>query len=592
MDGTARWGALLALTLGLVVSAGVVLAEEAPTPEKARTSDVQVDASAAGEVEDPAGKVEAEPGEALDTSGDAEGQAAGGGDEPKDADAEGETKGAGGGDEAKGTSEGDGPKDTSGGDEPKDADGDDETKGTSEGDGGEGEDATDGEKVMRPPMKKPEELPRSDRRTSGTAFVMDITGVINPISEEYFMRAVDKAEEESANFLLIEMDTPGGLVESTRVMIKRMLSSKVPIVVYVTPQGSRAASAGTFLTMASHVAAMAPNTNIGSAHPVGIGGGGGGGKDEDEDAKKRAKEQEAILLEKMANDLAAWLGGIAETRGRNADWARDAILKSANIDCRTALETNVIEYIALDRQELMEKMHGRAVKMGDGTHEIVESKGVRVTPISMTSREKVLHTVSDPNIAYMLMMLGMMGIMFEVTHPGMIVPGMVGVIALALAFMGLRVLPVSSAGLLLLLLAAAMFLLELSFATGGILSVGAITAFAAGSYMLIEVPSLKISLSLIFAMTGAMTFMLVFVLGYLVKSLRYEPKVAPGPLVGQTGKAREAFTDEGYIRIGGEYWKCTLVNGGSLDEGAEVRVLKQAGTRLEVEPVDQESVAH
>ncbi|MFQ5354003.1 MAG: nodulation protein NfeD, partial [Thermodesulfobacteriota bacterium] len=306
---------------------------------------------------------------------------------------------------------------------------------------------------------------------TGKVYYLRAEGVINPVMAEYINGGILRAEEEKAQAIIIELDTPGGLDLSMREIIKAELGSSVPVVVYVAPAGSRAASAGVFITMAAHVAAMAPGTNIGSAHPVAMGG----------------TKMDETMLKKVENDAAAYIKGIALKRKRNAEWAEDAVRKSVNVTAEEAVKLKVIDLVATDRQELLAKINNMKVQLSRGPVTL-HTEGAVVEVIDMGLRERILKAISDPNVAYVLMMIGMLGLYFELSNPGTILPGVVGAISLVLAFYSLNTLDINYAGLLLIGLAVIFFIVEINVVSYGLLTMAGLVALVLGSIMLFDSP--------------------------------------------------------------------------------------------------------
>ncbi|PWB77406.1 MAG: serine protease, partial [Candidatus Methylomirabilota bacterium] len=334
---------------------------------------------------------------------------------------------------------------------------------------------------------------------------IQVEGVIAPSAADYIIRAIRQTDREAAQALIIELDTPGGLDLSMRAIIKEMLAAERPIVVYVSPRGARAASAGVFITLAAHVAAMAPGTNIGAAHPVNMGG-----------------QMDKEMNKKVTNDAAAYIRTIAEQRGRNIQWAEDAVRKSVSVTEKEALKLKIIDLVADKLDNLLEALDGREVTTAAGTV-VLHTKGVEVSRIDMGLRDKVLKVISDPTIAYMLLMLGLAGLYFEFSTPGAILPGVVGAIFLILGFVALQTLPVNLAGLLLMLLAMVFFLLEIKVQSHGILAAGGAVSFLIGSLILFQ-PGLggvfRVSLAVILGATVATVVFFLFVVGKAIGAQR------------------------------------------------------------------------
>ena len=396
-------------------------------------------------------------------------------------------------------------------------------------------------------------------------YVARVEGIIAPSLAEFFVSAIRKAEDGGAHAIVFELDTPGGLDTSMRVIIKEILRSPVPVIVYVSPSGARAASAGAFITIAAHVAAMAPGTNIGAAHPVQMGGG----------------EADEEMTRKIENDAAAYIRGLAERRGRNATWAEDAVRKSVSATATEALKLKVIDLVAANRADLLAKIDGRTVESGAGKITL-KTKTARIVEIEMGLRDKVLSVISNPTIAYILLILGMAGLYFELSTPGAILPGVLGGICLILAFYAFQTLPINYAGLLLIILGVILFIAEVMVVSHGILTIGGIAAMILGSLMLIDSPApfLQISLSAILGVTAATTAFFVFAIGAVFRAHRRQPATGREGLVGQAGVARTRLNPDGLIFIRGEIWNATCAEG--VEPGEQVQVTAVAGLKLKV----------
>jgi membrane-bound serine protease (ClpP class) len=401
--------------------------------------------------------------------------------------------------------------------------------------------------------------------SSEEVYVVRVEGIIAPSLADFFVSAIRKAEDGGAHAIIFELDTPGGLDTSMRVIIKEILRSPVPVVVYVSPSGARAASAGAFITIAAHVATMAPGTNIGAAHPVHMGGG----------------EADEEMTRKVENDAAAYMRGLAERRGRNATWAEDAVRKSVSATATEALKLKVIDLIAENRADLLTKVDGRTVETGAGKITL-KTKAAKIVEVEMGLRDKVLSVISNPTIAYMLLILGMAGLYFELSTPGAILPGVLGGICLILAFYAFQTLPINYAGLLLIILGVVLFIAEVTVVSHGILTIGGITAMILGSLMLIDSPApfLQISLSAILGVTAATTAFFVFAIGAVFRAHRRQPATGREGLVGQVGVARTRLDPDGLIFIRGEIWNATCAEG--AESGEQVQVTSVAGLKLNV----------
>jgi membrane-bound serine protease (ClpP class) len=437
---------------------------------------------------------------------------------------------------------------------------------------------------------------------------INVDGAINPVTAAYIEDQIEQANADSAELLVLTLDTPGGLMESTRQIVKAELASRIPVAVYVYPQGGRAASAGVFITMAAHIAAMAPGTNIGAAHPVNVGGGGFPGQEkkegegnksgengeEGEEAKdgegeaKPAKESDDdVMAQKVLNDTVAFVRTIAEKNGRNADWAERAVRESISSTENEALEAGVIDLIAEDLDDLLEKIEGMTVKVS-GEDVVLALGGGRVEDRPMDWKRRILAKISDPNVAYILMMLGIYGIFFELANPGVILPGVMGGIFLVLAFFSFQVLPINYAGVLLILLALILFILEVKVVSFGMLTVGGIVSLFLGSIMLIDSaePYLRISRTLILGMTGFTALVFILGVGLAVKGMRKKPTTGTEGLVGKVGVATTDFSPNGKIKVHGEIWSAS--SEAPIKTGDTVRVESINGLFLKVTPVEDD----
>ena len=396
-------------------------------------------------------------------------------------------------------------------------------------------------------------------------YVARVEGIIAPSLGDFFVSAIRKAEDGAAHAIVFELDTPGGLDTSMRIIIKEILRSPAPVIIYVSPSGARAASAGAFITIAAHVAAMAPGTNIGAAHPVQMGGG----------------EADEEMTRKIENDAAAYIRGLAERRGRNAIWAEDAVRKSVSATATEAVRLKVIDVVAENRADLLAKIDGRTVETGAGKITL-KTKTAKIVEVEMGLRDKVLSVISNPTIAYILLILGMAGLYFELSTPGAILPGVLGGICLILAFYAFQTLPINYAGLLLIILGVILFIAEVMVVSHGILTIGGIAAMILGSLMLIDSPApfLQISLSAILGVTAATTAFFVFAIGAVFRAHRRQPATGREGLVGQAGVARTRLNPDGLIFIRGEIWNATCGEG--VEPGEQVQVTSVAGLKLKV----------
>lgn len=395
--------------------------------------------------------------------------------------------------------------------------------------------------------------------------VIKINDIITPAVAEFISRSIEQATRDGAECLIIQMDTPGGLDLSMRDIIKDMMSADIPIVVYVAPSGARAASAGVFITLASDIAAMAPGTNIGAAHPVAMGG-----------------KMDRTMAEKVVNDAVAYVKSIAEKKGRNVQWAIRAVKESVSIPANEALKLKVIDLIAKDINDLLEKINGKTVEKARRTIKLA-TKGVKVNHLEMDFRQRILAALSNPNIAYILMMIGLVGLYFELAHPGAIFPGVIGGICLILSFFAFRTLPVNYAGILLILLGVFLFIAEIKVASYGLLTVGGVVSLALGSIMLFEspVPYLRASFSVIIPTVVVTAAFFIFALTMAIKAQMAKPATGSEGLVDETGIARTRIDPEGQVFVHGEWWNA--YSDEIIEAGQKIRVLKTEGLKLKVE---------
>jgi len=398
--------------------------------------------------------------------------------------------------------------------------------------------------------------------------VIKIDGTINPASSGYIERGIELAEKENATCLVISLNTPGGLLKSTRVIVENMMKSSVPVVVYVSPSGAHAGSAGVFITLAANIAAMAPGTNIGAAHPVSMQSGG-----------------DSTMNEKSTNDAVAFVRTIAEKRARNGQWAENAVRKSYSITETEALNLKVIDLIASGVPDLLKQINGRTVEVTGGTKTITTS-AASVENVEMSFVEKMLNILSDPNLAYILMMIGFYGLLFELYSPGAIFPGIVGVIALILAFYSLHTLPINYAGLALIIFGIVLFLLEIKIISHGLLAIGGTVALLLGSMMLIrKIPNmefLRISWGVIIPTVVVTVLFFLFVIGAGLRAQRAKPITGVEGLKDETGLALETLNPTGTVLVHGEIWNADAIEG-IIEKGKRVRVISIDNLRLKVE---------
>ena len=399
-------------------------------------------------------------------------------------------------------------------------------------------------------------------------YLIRIEGPISPGSAGFLGRAIDHAAKANAHALIVELDTPGGLVDSMRTMVKDIMNAPFPVIVYVGPSGAQAASAGVMITLASDVAAMAPGTNIGAAHPVATGG----------------KDIPGEMKKKVVNDMVAFIQGIAKERGRNAGWAKKAVEQSISVTAPEAVQLNVVDLIAESRSDLLRKIDARVVKRGSKTFTLHTARA-RLVEVKSTLRDRILNTLANPNIAYILMMLGLAGLYFELSHPGTILPGVVGGISLILAFYSFQTLPVNYAGVLLIFLGIVLFILELNVTSFGMLSVGGLISLTLGSLMLFKTPQSYLVISI-----GVLVPVLVCVGGFfvvlttlVVRSQVRKPSTGSGGMVGLKGPVKEWKGNSGKVLVHGEWWHADSDE--ILNPGDRIEVLDIRNTRLQVKKI-------
>ncbi len=394
--------------------------------------------------------------------------------------------------------------------------------------------------------------------------LIEIDAPITPVVAEYIIKSIDRASKAGAEALIIQLNTPGGLVDSTQQIVMKMMASEVPTVVYVAPSGARAASAGVFITLAANIAAMAPTTHIGAAHPVQMQG-------------KMDKEME----KKAVNDLAAFARGIAEKRGRNTKWAEDAVRKSVSITETEALKNKVIDFVAPDVASLVKAMDDKTVDLIIGK-KTLKTVGAEVIAIKMGFRDKLLGIISNPNIAYILMILGFYGLYFELSNPGAIFPGVAGAICLILAFYALQTLPINYAGLMLIILAIALFIAEAFITSHGILGVGGTIAMLMGSVMLIDSPepALQISWAVIIPVVAMSAILFIITVTVAVRVYREKPTTGKEGLTGMHATAKTDILTDGQVFMRGEYWNAWSDE--PIKKGEQVIVVAVEGLKVKV----------
>ncbi len=381
---------------------------------------------------------------------------------------------------------------------------------------------------------------------------------IHPITSEYIRNTINKAEKENASLVIIVFNTPGGLDSSMREIIQRILSSKTPVVSFVSPSGARAASAGFFISIACDIFVMAPGTNTGVAHPVAV--------------SLTGQSMDKTMEEKATNDAAAYIITLAEKRGRNTKLAEDAVRKSRAYTENEALKGNLIDLIAKNEQEIIEYFDGKHIKRFDGEEELLELKDEKITDIPMSARQKFLITISNPNLAYILLMLGLLGLYFEFSNPGAILPGVLGGIFLLLAIFSFQILPINYVGLILILLAIGLFILEIKIQSYGVLTAGGLTAMVIGSIMLIDapIPELRPSLKFIIPVTLGLSLIFIFLIVIAIRAHMNKVHTGKEGLVGEIGEVRSKLDPEGKVFVHGELWDAEATE--KIPKGTKVKV--------------------
>ena len=403
-------------------------------------------------------------------------------------------------------------------------------------------------------------------RAAAPVDMIDLDGAITPVTARLLTSAIDRAQADRAQALIVRLNTPGGLERSMRSMAQAILNAEIPIIVYVAPTGARAASAGVFITMAAHVAAMAPATNIGAAHPVTIGGGDTG--------KEMGK--------KIENDAAAFARSLAAERGRNVEWAEKAVRASVSVTEREAVKLKVVDLVADSVPDLLAKIDGRTVKTARGPVTLATRDAV-VKPIEVRFRDRFLALITDPNIAYILMMVGMLGIFFELQNPGVVLPGVIGGISLILAFFAFQSLPINWAGVLLILFGVALLIAEIKVVSHGVLTAGGVVAMVLGSFMLYEAPEVgfRVSWTVILPTVGATAALVVWAVSAGVRAMMKSPVTGAAGMIGRVVVARSALGPEGQVQVDGEIWRA-VSEGEAIPAGEKVRVTAVDGLTLKV----------
>ena len=429
--------------------------------------------------------------------------------------------------------------------------------------------------------------------SEGKIIQLEIEGPIGPATTDYVKRGFDHAIESSARLIILRLDTPGGLDLAMRDIIKQIIASPIPVVAYVAPSGARAASAGTYILYAAHIAAMAPATSVGAATPVQIAGPGPSppktpGSDDNKQDKEKSKPKGGAMQRKMINDAVAYIKGLAKMHGRNAEWAEKAVREAATLTAEEALEKNVIDLIATDIGDLLKKLNGRKVTVLGQEIEL-KTQGLVLERLEPDWRSRLLAVLTNPNIAYILMLLGIYGLIFEFSNPGAVVPGVLGGICLLLALFAFQVLPINYAGLALILLGLSLMVAEAFVPSFGILGIGGVVAFTLGSIMLTDtsVPGFGIHLELILAFAATSALLFIMGLGMVIKA-RHNPVVTgKEELLNQTAEALEDFEAEGWVRLHSERWRA--ITDRPVRKGDLLKVTGIDGLTLYVTPHREEN---
>jgi len=396
---------------------------------------------------------------------------------------------------------------------------------------------------------------------------VNVDGIVHPITVEIIGRALDQAARENAAAVLLRLNTPGGLVESTREINSKIVTSRVPVIAYVTPSGGHAASAGFFLLQSADIAAMAPGTNTGAASPVLMG-----------------QQMDKVMRDKVENDISAWMRSIVEKRGRNADLAEKTIREAKAFSEQAALEGHLIELVANSESRLLNDLDGREIKRFDGRSEVLHTRGAEIVDYQLTVRQRIIETIADPNIGFILLVLGALGVYAEFSAPGLILPGVAGGIMALLGLSSLAVLPINWIGVGLLLFAVAMFVLEAKIASHGILGAGGTIAMILGALLLIEgPPEVRIRLSTALAVSLPFAAITMFLVSLVIRARRNKVVTGSEGLLSEIGQARTALAPAGKVFVHGEYWDAESAT--PVAVGDEVRILAVDGMKLRVEPV-------
>ena len=401
---------------------------------------------------------------------------------------------------------------------------------------------------------------------AGRVIAVDVDGVIHPVTVEIISHAIDEASRDHASAVLLRLNTPGGLLDATREITSKMIASSVPVIAYVTPSGGRAASAGFFLLEAADIAAMAPGTNTGASSPVLMG-----------------EQMDQVMRNKVENDASAWLRSIVTKRGRNAELAEKTIREAKAFTEKEALDDHLIDLIEPDQAALLNALDGREITRFDGRKEVLRTAGAEVTAYRPTARERIIGAVADPNVAFILLVVGALGIYVEFSSPGLIFPGVAGGILALLGLSGLAVLPINWIGVALLILGVSMFVLEAKFTAHGTLGIGGSIAMVLGALLLVNgPPEMRIHLSTALAVTIPFALITMFLVSLVIRARANKALMSNGGLLNETGEARTALAPSGKVFVHGEYWDAE--SSSPVEPGTEVRVVGVDGMKLRVEP--------
>jgi membrane-bound serine protease (ClpP class) len=414
--------------------------------------------------------------------------------------------------------------------------------------------------------------------------VLEIKGAISPAVSDYIRKGMEKAVAVKAGLVVLQMDTPGGLDTSMRDIIQMILASPFPVVTYVAPEGARAASAGTYILYASHIAAMSPATNLGAATPISIGGlPGSPGPQEDDKKKKKddlPTDDASTLKRKVINDSSAYIKALAERNGRNAEWAVRAVREAVSLSATEALRLKVIEFVAVDLSDLLRQLDGHEIIFNSEVH-VISSGDMIITMIEPNWRYKLLAVISDPNVAYFLLLLGFYGLIYELANPGAFLPGITGAIFLLMAFYAFQILPVNYSGLALMILGIIFLVSEALVPSFGALGIGGVVAFGVGSLILIDDENLRISLPVIIGTTGISAVFILLLMSRVITLRKKKVRIGEEALVGMIGEAAKDFDGEGKIWIFGELWQAKSSD--PIHKGDKVRITSRDGLELTVE---------